>query len=536
MDPVAEIRKALDESFAPVLKGQKDLTQNVEKLSARVDEVGSLKEQLSAALERITVLEKGGIGPGTQLAPGRVIYRVDAYGRPVSIVPESEAPAFLRSGANKMSKPLSITNVLRGLMANTSRVGGMVEHASEEMAFSKRCQKAGYQLTPNHIHFPMGETLFPAGEPLEGDEDYREIRKEASERLTIAFDPGEIGWIAKRYPEFSNRAVGKATGDMMVSDDQLGAYLIPTTYGDRVIDLLRNRLSIMRAGATEIALPPTGNITWIRLTEDPAPSYGDPDTTTDGTSTGPKLAPIRLQAKGLKAWVSIPNDLIRYASPSVELLVRMSLAAKFAVAEDFQFLQGKQSTIAPLGLINYALSAAETPTQGLITKHVAKTAPNSNTLGTFEPEDVAAMIGLYYLANDPDPATGWILRPTHWASIMNKRADAVTAADGKGPFMFWTSRGDASAALPQSLAGYPCYPTAQVTADRVQGTTTTGVFVLFGNFRRVIIGRVGTMELAVSEHIKFFQDKIVIRAVERHDMAMEHEESIVFCDQLDQTK
>lgn len=503
-------------AVAPILKAQQEQGQAV----------ATLAEQVGKIVERVDALEKRPAGK-------REVFRVDAQGRVVQLFQDGDvagAPAVLR-GDLGLSKPLQVSNILRGVLAKD-----LTKYAPEECAFSEKLRGVGYNTDfIGSILFPMGEGLFPQ-KSVDG-RDFSEIRKEAAARLSIQFDPGEVAWIAKKYPEFAQRMFPetiKSTGDMQVSTDTLGGQLIPTAYGDRIIDLLRNRLSVMRAGATELTLPPSGNITWTRLNEDPAPSYGDPDTATDGTATRPGLAAVRLQAKGLKAWVTIPNDLIRYSSPSVELLVRMALAAKFAVFEDQQFLEGIGSSLAPKGIINYPASVAETPTEGKITTHVSGLAPTGNTLGTFQPEDVAKMIALYFTGNDPDAPTGWILRPVHWASIMNKRADAVTAADGKGPFMFWTSRGDASAALPDRLAGYNTYQTAQVSKNRVQGTTTTGTYVLFGNFRRVLIGRVGTMELAVSEHIKFFQDKLVIRAVERHDMALEHEESFVFCDAVDE--
>jgi HK97 family phage major capsid protein len=269
----------------------------------------------------------------------------------------------------------------------------------------------------------------------------------------------------------------------------------------------------------------------VRLTEDPAPAYGDPDTTSDAAAVAAKLGPVRLQAKALKAWVTIPNDLIRYSSPSVEVLVRMALAGKFAVAEDQYFLEGVGSSIAPKGIITYGMSAAETPTIGKVTLHVAKTVGGSGD--TFEPEDVANIQALYYMGNDPDPPTGWIMRPLLWAAIMNRRAsiDVSAVATPLGPFMFNLSRGDAASGLPTQLGNTNVYPTVQASNNRVKSATNL-VYVLFGNFRRCIIGRVGTMELAVSEHVRFLQDKLVIRAVERHDLGLEHEESFVFTDTL----
>ncbi len=157
--------------------------------------------------------------------------------------------------------------------------------------------------------------------------------------------------------------------------------------------------------------------------------------------------------------------------------------------------------------------------------------PGSEANGdTFIPEDVAKIIGLYYSGNDDDPPTGWIMRPMMWSAIQNRRADAVTAGDAKGPFVFWTDRGSNRSEIPQSLGGFPVYPSMQVNKTRAEGGSSTLTYILFGNFRRMQIGRSGVIELAVSEHVKFLQDKTIIRAILRSDMGLEHEESFVLTD------
>ena len=98
--------------------------------------------------------------------------------------------------------------------------------------------------------------------------------------------------------------------------------------------------------------------------------------------------------------------------------------------------------------------------------------------------------------------------------------------------MFWTSRASLGDQVPERLGGVPVVQSVQASANRDKGSGTTLVYVLFGNFNRLLIGRVGTIELAVSEHVKFLQDKVILRAVGRNDCGVEHEEAFVFTDDL----
>lgn len=502
----------LDELTRTVQEGLKEGFSAIEK---KLDE--KITATLKPVTERVEAVEREAV-------------RFDATGKRFKWN-GGEAPAILHAGVNKDSQPLMLSNIWRGAMARN-----LEKWAPAEIAWDQRLRELGYgglaNMSLGSILFPLGEELIPDRVDEKGNVtvSYADLRMELKQRLHITVDPGEVAWMAKRFAGFAQAALGLQRKDLQLGDDTLGGYLIPTTQADRVIDLLRNRLSVMRAGATEFPLPPTGNLTLPRLTADPAFTWTDPDTTTDSATSNIGLGVVRLQAKSVRGYVTIPNDLMRYSSPAVELLVRSALASKEAIAEDSAFLEGAGSSLQPKGVINYPASAAEVPANGKVTLHVAKTVgANGNT---FEPEDVMQIMALYYMGNDPDPPTAWIKRPLLWAAIANRRADAITAADGKGPFMFWTTRGGAGDQVPERLGGTPVVQTIQLSNNRVKGSGTTLVYSLFGNFRRMLIGRVGVIELAVSEHVKFLQDKTIIRCVGRVDSGLEHEESFVLTDSL----
>jgi hypothetical protein len=56
------------------------------------------------------------------------------------------------------------------------------------------------------------------------------------------------------------------------------------------------------------------------------------------------------------------------------------------------------------------------------------------------------------------------MRPLMFAGLANKRADAVTAGDSGGPFMFPVTRGDMGNAVRKELSGVPvAAPTTAVS-------------------------------------------------------------------------
>lgn len=417
---------------------------------------------------------------------------------------------------NKDSQPLMITNIVRALKAGDWGL------AKEERNVNDELRKMGYTPTT------MGGMLFPLA-PEHIPDEFAEQRSYMAKRLTLeAVDYGEIAWLCKRYPSIA-KAFDLMYKDLKLGDDTLGGFLVPIVQADRVIDLLRNRVVVQRAGATEIALPPSGNMTWPKAGSDPSFSYGDPDRTADIGITDATFGALRFQAKQLSGAVAIPNDLIRFSSPSVEVVVRQMMASRAAVVEDAAYLTGAGTSFEPKGVLNHD-SSLSPGTPGKITLHVAATVGTDGD--TFEPEDVANIVAKHEESNDPDGPTAWIMRPLMWAAIINRRADAAVAGDKKGPFIFPVTRGDAGRMPDKRLLDIPVLTTKQSPNDRVKGSGTDLTVIFLANWRRAIIARSGTMELAASEHVSFLRDQTVIKGIMRSDFGLEFEESFVITDDL----
>jgi HK97 family phage major capsid protein len=125
-------------------------------------------------------------------------------------------------------------------------------------------------------------------------------------------------------------------------------------------------------------------------------------------------------------------------------LIRLDMARVAALKSDLAMLEGTGGTQVR-GLLTYSD----------IGTHTASTTGADGD--TFEAQDVALMDGT--LPDAVPQATAWVMRKQMFAALMNRRADAVSAADSAGPFLFHPSR-TAADAPPQELYGTPVVRTS----------------------------------------------------------------------------
>jgi len=405
---------------------------------------------------------------------------------------------IVRGEFGKDSRPYSFLNLIKAIK-NRSWEGAKQEHGVHQ-----ELVKAGYQ--------HEGGFLVPS------DPDAIERFSPASfagikSIMKLSDDAQQPDAYAKAMAQVTNKALSAFGSDV------LGGALIDTKMANSVIELLRAQVATVAAGATEIQLPPSGQYAWARQTQDPTFSWVGENTAIG--SSDPAFGSILFSAKKAAALVFLSNDALLFTNPAIEVVVRQALAEKGARFEDSAFLEGTGGSYQPLGIIN----------QSGLTSHTAQvTGTNGDT---FQPEDVLNMIAKVEEANDMQGMTAFIMRPLMWSAIANRRADSVTANDAKGPFMFWTTRGDMNGGVPKSLNGVPVITTSTVSNTRVKGSGTALSYVLGGNFKRAVIARTGTMEIsALSSGEEFKADQTVIRAIMRLDFNLTHTKPFVFCDNL----
>ncbi len=353
---------------------------------------------------------------------------------------------------------------------------------------------------------PLATDHLPAFEPR-GQRLRAEIRQKMLAQHD-RFDLDEARWIGRRAG-IHTKALGT------VSDLAGGSLVAPSMLGE-LIDLQRNMEAFAGAGAQEIALPPNGRIQFPKLTGGSTAYWVGEGTAI--TDNDPATGNLDLQAKKLGVFVKMNNELLRFASPSAEGLVRFDMARVAALKSDLAMLEGTGGTQIK-GLLTYSG----------VTAHTASTvAANGNT---FEAQDVALMEGK--LPDAVASPTAWLMRKTMYAALMNRRADAVTAADQKGAFLFHPAR-HAADAPPTDLYGTKVVRTSQVSATRTKGASSNLTYVVLGYFPDWIVARLGVMEFLASGlgDTALQNDQTYLRGIQHIDAGPRNAASFVWCDQV----
>lgn len=353
---------------------------------------------------------------------------------------------------------------------------------------------------------PWATSHLPAFEPKAV-----RLRDEVRAKMTAdadRFDPDEADWIQRRLG-LRPKALGTVS-------DIAGGTLVRLPRLGELIDLQRHLEAFASAGAQEIALPPNGRIQFPKLTGGSTAYWvGEAASITESQ---PSTGNLDLQAKKLGVFVKVNNELLRFASPSAEGLIRSDMARVAALKADLAMLEGTGGTQIR-GLLTY-------PDIG---RHYAST-PGTNG-DTFQAQDVALMEGK--LPDAVAAPTAWLMRKQMFAALMNRRADAVTANDQRGAFLFHPSR-SAADAPPSELYGTPVIRTSQVSAQRVKNSGTNLTYVLLGYFPDWIVARLGIMEFVASGlgDSALQNDQTYLRGIQHIDAGPRHPASFVLCDQL----
>ena len=335
------------------------------------------------------------------------------------------------------------------------------------------------------------------------------------------FDRDEASYfLQKRYGFAKTKALS------WLDESGLGNLVGPAVHGEP-IELLRNQEVFMKAGATVVPFPPSGRMTWPRFTG--ATTGYWVGTSTNGreiTASSPTTGDVVLQVKKLGVLVNLPNELFRFPTVSVEAILRADMMKTAALTLDTALLEDVGSGLTPKGIIRYS---------NILSHTASTTGVNGDT---FEPEDVLQMVAKVEEKNVN--FNTFVGRPLMYAAIGNRRADAVTAGDKKGPWLFNITRekgaatDDVSNYAVGSLEGYPFHKSNQISNTRAKGGSSALTYVLGGDFSRYVLALSGVMEFAVSNvgDTNFPQDKSSIRMITWADGAPTYEEAFILCDSL----
>lgn len=378
---------------------------------------------------------------------------------------------------------------------------------------AKEMSRQGYQKAGgNSLMAPFSTANIGANK--DSDAALTAELREACAAGVKGYDPEHVRHMRAKYwgVEKTLSWLDETNGGALVGPPQMG----------ELITLMRNNEVLLQAGARSMPMPANGRFTWPRQTSAMTAYWiGQSQTITESE---PGTGDLNLQAKKLGILAKIPNELFRFPSVSFEQFIREDIARVMALKLDKSGLEAVGSGVEPKGVISYAG----------ITAHTAATvAANGDTFG---PDDVGTMIAKCEEQNAEFKS--WIMRPLLYSKIRNRRADAVTAGDGKGPYLFNMMRSieeDMSRGRGVgNLEGYPVYKSTQVSNTRVKGSGVDLTYVLGGDFSQVVVAMSGAIEflMATQGDTMVTTDQTWLRGILYADVGVLREAGLVFCDSL----
>ena len=332
------------------------------------------------------------------------------------------------------------------------------------------------------------------------------------------------------------------TRALVASTGPAGGFIVPPDYVNEVVELLRPMAVVRGAGPRVIPMP-RGTMT--------LPGQATPATASYGAEGGQiaasqqSLKQIVASFKKLTALVPVSNDLMRYANPAVDAMVRDDLVEVIALREDLAFLLGDGTAAAPMGFTGFANSWVQSQggTVGVWSATANSTAAANGTPGsvlmgqnggnfitsneTYTEQTVVAeltgMINKLDSANVPDRRRVWFFSPRTYNYLFG-----LLNSLGLYVFRDELSKG--------TLYGYPFKKTNQIPNNiwDATGTNKDCSFIILAEMNEAMILDSMSLELAVSREgtytdangntVSAFQyDQTLIRAIAEHDFQLRHD-------------
>ena len=289
--------------------------------------------------------------------------------------------------------------------------------------------------------------------------------------------------------------------DLVVGTPTAGGHLVSTDLlVSSFIDLLRNRMSVMRAGAQmltglqgNIALPRmTGAATAYWVTESNSP-----------TESQQAFDQVTMSPKTVGAFTDLSRKLLLQSSEDVEGLVRRDLATVLGLEIDRVALNGSGSAPQPRGVLQTSgIGAVVGGTNGL-----APTWAHIVELWS----DVAA-------ANADFGTTAFVTNSKVIGNLMTTEKATGTAQ--------FVCPGFPDASGVTSIAGARAVVSNQVPSNLTKGTSE-GVCsaIAFGNWADLIVGMWGVLDLMVDPYSNSTSGTVRVVALQDVDVAVRHAES-----------
>lgn len=314
----------------------------------------------------------------------------------------------------------------------------------------------------------------------------------------IANAKGDVAKAADALDKMGHSGVSAALSG---ATESAGGVTIPRPMAAQVIELLRARVVMRRAGVRTMPMP-AGQLRHAKQTGSATASYGAESGVI--TASEPTFDKIDQSFKTLSALVPVGNALLRHSGVEVFRMVRDDLIAVQALREDLAFLRNDGTGNLPKGAVSWC--------------------PAGNNIGATAATAAAAEAGLRSLINKVETAN---VDMTNCGFVMHPAAKNWLAGlrDANGFYLF------PSLQTGNTVLGYPIYTTTQLPTNL--GAGTNGTEVMFLNFAEYVIGDSMTLSFATSTEASYWNgsayvsafatDQTLMRSISEHDLAPMHD-------------
>lgn len=433
------------------------------------------------------------------------------------------APWF-RAGEDPLtSRGFSFMKMLGVISGAIDRSDAKVEldvHRRLNESYCKSMGDVGYTMAGtgttgiNRFLAPLSSNFMQEGNGI--DRKFRSEMKCLVSAGCDGADLDEMRWLRGR--QLKN--MGYGTKALSWLNELTGGALVAPPEMGELIELLRNKEALVNAGARVVPLPPQGRIKYPRQTAASTTYWVGENSPITESLIG--TGEVTLQAKKLAVLIKAPNELIRFASPAAEALMRDDMTKSLALGLDLAGLEGAGGDTRPRGIINM---------------------PNINTVVSSAPgtngdkvvgQDVYRMIAAVEESNAEFES--WIMRPKMLYKFYQLRADAVAQGDASGPFLFNLIR-EAGEGTEAILGGFPVVKSTQVSQVRSKGSSSKLSYIVGGMWSDLLIGMFGAIEFAATTmgDTSFVNDQTWVRGILSCDIQARHEAAFSLIDSLDTT-
>ncbi len=298
-----------------------------------------------------------------------------------------------------------------------------------------------------------------------------------------------------------------------------GGATVPTQDAAEIIEFLRPASVIRRLNPTVMPMP-NGNLTISKLTGGATATYIAE--AANAVASQGTTGTLQLSAKKLITIVPISNDLLRFANPQLDTMIRQDAITAMANRQDLAFIRGDGLAGVPRGLRSWCLAAnVETTTAGNALAAV------TTNLGTLMADLLNADVRMLRPA--------WLMHPRTYIFL-------TTIRDGNGNFAF---RQEMLSGGPMTgtLWGYPYGLTTQIPIN-LAVTATDESEIYFVDMADCVIADAVNMTVEVVNGAAYYssagtltggfsRDETILKIVSEHDFGMRHDASVAYLQDAD---